>query len=471
MDTLLKKYEDIIIYGAGGVAKAIYKLIKNLCPRKKIYIAVTNVKNNPLSIEGCKVYSINALRDIGHRIDSIFIVAMMPLLAETVRMELLVGGYHNVITAKEIADEMYMVLHLHSIQKGKILFTNFSGKGYGCNPKYICEELRRKKIDMIDYVWAVESGRNDFPENVRVIQYGTYEYYYELATAQIWIDNQHKNYLSRKREGQYYIQTWHGGGPLKKIEYDAPNLSRSYLELLEYDMKMVDLCLSNTRFGSEQYRRAFRYEGDILECGYPRNDIFFGDKFDAEDFRKDIGISNKAIIILYAPTIRDRESNLLNISYILEACERLYSSNCIMLIREHPQMTLSSDRYTFSDKVINVSEYSDVQKILAASDMLITDYSSIMWDFSLQKRPVFLYHPDADDYEKERGFYISFSEMPYIEAFDTEDLYRKICSYDDGLYQQRLEEFFRQYEPFDKGDASLAVADRILEVIKDESKR
>ena len=124
-------------------------------------------------------------------------------------------------------------------------------------------------------------------------------------------------------------------------------------------------------------------------------------------------------------------------------------------------------RYVFSDKVRGayVSQYPDVQEIMAVSDMLITDYSSVMWDFSLQRKPVFLFHPDADLYEQERGFNIPFSEMPYIEAFDTDDLYQKICGYNEKSYLSQLEQFLEKYKSFDIGQASKQVVDRILEVI------
>lgn len=465
IEKLLRDYRDIFIYGAGGVAKAVCRLLKEFCKNKVVHIVVTDVKKNPPFVEEYKVYDINDLQAGKYKTDALIVVAMMLSSAETVKCELLKKGFRNVMTADELAEKMYREFYEKPVQKGKILFVNFSGRGYGCNPKYICEEIIRRKIKGVDCLWAVTGSREGIPDAVRSIQYGTYEYYYELATAQIWVDNQHKDFLSRKRNGQYYIQTWHGCGPLKKIEYDAPNLPGSYLELLEHNMKMVDLCLSGTDFCSLQYRRAFHYYGNILEYGCPRNDVFFRKQPDIDNIKKDMGLPYDAAVILYAPTVRKGESNLIDASYILQACEKLYLCPCIMLIREHPQMAGREKRYVFSDRVVNASDYPDVQEILALADMLITDYSSVMWDFSLQKKPVFLYHPDADAYREERGFYIPFSEMPYIEAFSMEELYREICNYTENVYQQQLKKFFDKYKPFDQGKASQEVADRMLEVI------
>lgn len=463
---LLDGYQNVVIYGAGGVAKAACSLLKEYCVKKTVHIAVTNTKKNPKHLEGLQVYSINELLNSGFQNDALFIAAMMPSSADIVKNELLGSGCQNVLTADEVAKELYREFYRNPIQKGKILFCNFSGRGYGCNPKYICEEIVRRDLDTVECVWADDGSGEGVPQKIRTVKYGTYEYYYELATSQVWIDNQHKDFFSRKREGQYYVQTWHGNGPLKKIEYDAPGLPKSYLELLDHDMEMVDLCLSGSAFNSMLYKRAFHYEGDVLECGCPRNDVFFNKKLDLKKIRADIGVEEDAVVILYAPTLRDGDSSMIDAPYVIEACQKLYNRPCVMLIREHPQMKMKSGRYVFSGKVINVSDYADVQELLAAADMLITDYSSVMWDFSQQRKPVFLYHPDADAYEEERGVYIPFSELPYIEAFDMKDLYEKICQYDDKLYQRRLDDFFETYQPFDNGNASRTVTDKIVEVIK-----
>lgn len=470
IETLLVTYKTLVVYGAGGVAKATCRLLKECCAEKKVCVVVTDSNGNPKTLEGVTVYPVNSLTVDRYRDDILFIIAIMPISAEAVRKELHTKGYKNVMTAGELVEGMYRFFYKYPINRGKILFVNFAGRGYGCNPKYICEELLRRDLDTADCVWAVH-GEAEVPERVRTVPYGSYRYYYELATAQVWIDNQHKDFFTRKREGQFYVQTWHGCGPLKKIEHDASGLPDSYLELSDRDMKMVDICLSGAGFNSMLFRRAFRYEGDILEYGCPRNDIFFRENFSVTGIRTALGIGEGFSVILYAPTLREGESNRIEVDYLLEACERLYTNRCVVLIREHPQMEMRTGKYMFSDRVIDVSDYPDMQEIMVAADMLITDYSSVMWDFSLQKKPVFLYHPDLQAYEEERGVYIPFSEMPYIETFSMEDLYKKICCYDDMLYQQKLEKFLQKYRSFDKGEASKAVVDKIEEVIKNGSER
>lgn len=468
IEMLVNEYEDIVVYGAGGVAKAVCRLLKECCTEKNICIAVSKPEGNPRFLEGFQVYSVESMLDARYKKNALFIMAMMPAAAGAVKAEMTGRGCRNILTAEEMAEKMYKSFYSHPVQKGKILFVNFSGRGYGCNPKYICEEIRGRDWDFADCVWAVGDGDAGLPDGVRAVPYGSYQYYYELATAQVWVDNQHKDFISQKREGQFYIQTWHGCGPLKKIEYDAESLPGSYLEMLDRDMEMVDLCISGAGFNSMLFRRAFRYNGDILECGCPRNDILLKQDFPGRKIRKKLGIPEGVSVILYAPTLRDGESNRIDVPRVSEACCQLFEKDCFVLIREHPQMKLREGRYLFSDRVINASDYPDIQELLAVSDLLITDYSSVMWDFSLQRKPVFLYHPDVNVYEEERGIYISFSQMPYIEAFSMEDLCEKICGYEEETYKQELEGFLRKYESFDGGEAAKIVVNRIWEVIKDE---
>ena len=140
-----------------------------------------------------------------------------------------------------------------------------------------------------------------------------------------------------------------------------------------------------------------------------------------------------------------------------------------MLVRFHPYDRNPERRYAWCEEWENVTDYDDVQELLAASDILITDYSSVMWDFSIQGKPVFLFHPDLDRYERERGYYLAFDQMPYIEAFSNEELYRKIKQFDEVSYKKKLTGFLTEYGSFDRGTASKVIADTIMEMIKNRN--
>ena len=327
-----------------------------------------------------------------------------------------------------------------------------------------------KRSQKFDLVWVVKGKDIELPDGIRKILYGTYEHYQELGTAHIWIDNQHKNFFTKKREGQKYIQTWHGSGPLKKIEFDATNLPQSYLDLCVMNSKMEDIMISPCQFNSNQYRRAFHYNGEIMECGYPRNDIFWQDNSCREDIETIFSIESGELMVLYAPTFRDfqkEKEDMLDLEQVRIAMEKRFKKKCRIFVRLHPSDMEAAKNAPWLAECTDVTSYGDVQELLAAADVLITDYSSIMWDFSLSGKPVFLFHPDLDLYEKERGYYLSFDKMPYIQAFDNEDLCRKIIDFDNERYQEEISAFVKKYGSFDRGTAAKAVGDRIMSILEE----
>lgn len=168
-----------------------------------------------------------------------------------------------------------IIYSLCPIKKNKIVITSYYGADYGDNGKYIVEELRRLGED-VDVVWQLKPNlmqNNHLPENVRAVGYRTRQSVYELQTAGVWIDNARKTY-GRKRKGQLYIQTWHGGPGVKRIEKDvADELGEKYVKTAKRDSKMCDVILSNSDFMTNLYKNVFWYDGEILECGTPRNDI------------------------------------------------------------------------------------------------------------------------------------------------------------------------------------------------------
>lgn len=450
-----------IIYGAGGVAVQLIKLLAGRLADCKI--AVSERPSEGRDLLGFRIYGIEELE--GYREEAVVIIATTPSYQKEIRVTLKSLGFRRVYTIDDVMECIYRELYVQPIVNNKVLLSNFHGRGYGCNPKYIAEELRKR--GGVDIVWAADREEG-FPEGVRTVQYGSYEHYRELATARVWVDNQHKGYLARKREGQFYIQTWHGCGPLKRIEYDMGNLPVSYREMLDHDMDMVDLCLSGMNFTTKQYRRAFHYKGEIAEYGCPRNDIFFkGGSRDA--VMKKLGIDGRKGIVLYAPTFRNNLEAVedgLDFERVLQVLQERDGKEYVLLVRQHPDICVCGGDRRVSETILDVSRYDDVQELLWTSDILITDYSSIMWDFSLQRKPVYLYHTDVNAYEKERGFYLTFSEYPYMEVCSNDELAAALMNYDESGYLSDLDEFFVKYHPYDKGTASEKAAKRILGVIE-----
>jgi CDP-glycerol glycerophosphotransferase len=353
------------------------------------------------------------------------------------------------------------------VKKNKIFIQNFNGKGYGDNPKYIAEEILRRGIDVV-LVWAARSEfSNDFPKAVRVVSYRSIRAIYEEVTSSIWIDNCRKQLYVRKRKTQIYIQTWHGTVNLKKIEKDVElQLSSYYVKQAKHDSSMANLFISDSKFTSQLYRSSFWYNGEILECGSPRDDILIKQNNDIKDkVKKYFNIADNTKIILYAPTFRDNLNiDVYNIDYklILNNLDKQTHETWIFLIRMHPNITEMSKYFVYNREVFNASNYCDIQELLLASDMLITDYSDCMYECALMNKPVFLYISDYEQYKRERGFYFDLNALPFPCALNNNELLQNILNFDIVQYINLLNDFFLKVGIVKDGNASQRVVGRII---------
>jgi CDP-glycerol glycerophosphotransferase len=357
------------------------------------------------------------------------------------------------------------------MQKNKIFVLNFNGKGYGDNLKYIVEEILERKIDC-DIVWGIDNRyRKNFPKSVRLVRFNSVESIYEAVTAKIWLDNTRKQPYVRKRKQQFYIQTWHGQiFDTKKVEGDIENkLSPYYIKQAKNDSKLIDIILSDSSVCTEKYKRSFWYNGEILECGFPKNDVLINNpKNINEKVHKYFNLEQNTNIVLYAPTFRnnfDMDSYDLDYESILNALRSKTHKNWIFLIRLHPNIAEKSVFLSYNNLILDASLYDDMQELLLASNILITDYSGTMFDFSLMRKPVFLYIKDYIDYIKERDVYIDLFSLPFPQVLTSSELIEKISRFDNESYIKSVEQFIRQIDVFEDGKASKKVVDRIIKEI------
>jgi len=366
---------------------------------------------------------------------------------------------------------LYYLFRIFPIQKNKIFIQNFYGKGYGCNPKYLVEEILRCKLNFI-LVWAVKPEfSKDFPQTVKTVPYNSILSIYEEVTAKIWIDNCRKPSYVRKRKVQYYIQTWHGIVGLKRVEKDCEQqLSTHYIKKAKHDSTLANLFISDSKFTSDLYRSAFWYNGKILECGSPRYDILINSDQDIKNkVRRYFHITDNTKIVLYAPTFRDTFSpDVYNINYelILNALEEHTNGSWVFLTRMHPHFSNKSIFIEYNEKIFNANNYNDIQELLLTSDMLITDYSSCINEFALMNKPAFLYISDYEQYKKERDFYFDLFSLPFPCAINNSELIQKIINFDNDHYLHSLKEFFIKVGIVKDGNASQKVVDRIIMEIK-----
>lgn len=362
------------------------------------------------------------------------------------------------------------ILNCLPIKKDKIVFNNFNGRGYGCNPKYIAKELLRQG-SRYELVWLVSDKKVDLPKGIRPVKIYTKQARIELATAGIIVSNVKNGPYFEKKKRQYYIQTWHGDFALKYIEGETErSLSPEYLAMTKSDSQRIDLVLSGSVSFSIIVKSSFWYNGEILESGLPRNDIFFDkDSFIPQQIRKQLGISQQADIVLYAPTFRDNGSAFPFPDFIaiLNMLEKITGKEWVFVVRLHPNDLTRSGEIQFCSKVINGSVLSDMQELEKAADLLITDYSSIMYDFVLQNKPVTLFTPDLDSYRTNcRDLRPLYNELPFVRAVSQLELIEKLPMLFSRIYQEKVEAFFKkEVLSFDDGLAAKRVVERIHQVI------
>ena len=366
------------------------------------------------------------------------------------------------------------ICNLLPIKKNKIFILSYYGSQYGCSPKYISEYLvenyPRHKFDI---VWAfndVNSKKNI--DGIRTVKTMSLKYFYELCTSKVVITNFRTTDLFIKRKNQYYIQTWHSSLRLKQIEKDVEStLEPHYIEMAKSDSKKCDLLLSGCRFSTEIFRRAFWYDGEIFECGTPRNDIFFRKCPIKDEIKDKLNIDRNKKIILYAPTFRKNEGlEVYNVDYkkIIEAAKERFSGEWIVLVKLHPHLISESSKLVVGENVVDVTKYDDIQELLSVSDMLISDYSSLIFDFALTNRPCFLYTPDLDRYiSNDRGLYFDIEELPFVVTKNNDELFRAIINFNNKIYASEINDFSRNIGSFENGTACRMLAERLEDVCFD----
>ena len=368
---------------------------------------------------------------------------------------------------------LFYLFRIFRIKKNKIVFVSYLGKGYGDNGKYIAEELLSRKKDL-DIVWLCRDMNSEFPDGIRKVKYNSLRSVYELATARVWVDNKRKPIYVRKRAGQYYIMTWHADSVLKKVEKDAETkLPSYYVEAAKNDSKMADLFLSSCAWETRLYRNAFWYKGEIMEEGYPRQDILFNyDENTVNKIKAEIGISSNTKIVMYAPTFRknmtSKDLDIYSIDWkkMLSEFEHRFGGKWVGMIRLHPNVAKLSGDIKLPENVIDVSGIPDVQRLIIVCDCLITDYSSIIIEAALARKIGITYAKDYDEYKKDRDTYFEMEEFPFPFSESQDELFSIIRDFDNKKYYDDLDEFlYKTLELKNNGKSSKCVCDRILKVI------
>lgn len=364
-----------------------------------------------------------------------------------------------------LAPLVFRLFRVKKIKNNKIVVMNYNGKGYGDNAKYIVNELL-KTPEKYDIVYVTNDVRS-LPENIRSVSPKSLKWIYELSTAKIWINNTRFNLYVRKRKEQFYIQTWHSSLRLKKIEMDAVDkLGKYYKRMMKFDSKNINLMIVGSEFSFNTYRNAFLYNGNIERIGTPRCDLFFNKDICnglIKKIFKAYGIAEKKKVVLYAPTFRrnqDINEAYMDIEYVQDKLGKDY----VLMVRFHPNTNLEMKSDNLN--VIDVTSYPDMQELLCAVDVLITDYSGCCFDMMIANKPCILFVKDIEEYlSKERGVYFTMDELPFPKVKKEDELVEIIKKNDYNAYFENIRNFDMKIGLYEKGNASKNLKNIIDDVI------
>ena len=313
-------------------------------------------------------------------------------------------------------------------------------------------------------------------EHVHFIKTNTYEYFEAAAASKVLFTNSllgDKFYPFPVRKDQVVVETWHGSLGIKRFDPAHYNTNVTWPIAAARTGKLTTQIISNSSFEDGVFRETFWKETPILKYGHARNDIFFPQSeqvrsYLKQRFCKDNGLSEDTKFVLYAPTFRDDHNFAvydLNAEQTLNALRKRFGGEWKLLLRYHDNDKGGEAKKNTvkSCDVIDVTKYPDMQSLLAFTDVGITDYSSWIYDYVLLRKPGFLFAMDRSKYDNERGFYFRLEDTPFPVSTDSDELEESILSFDEELFQKRVTEFLSDKGCMDDGDASVRIADQVME--------
>lgn len=367
----------------------------------------------------------------------------------------------------------YKIFNRKELKQNQILFTSFKGDFYSDSPKCIYEYLYQKYGDKYEYVWVMNNNNVKIPGNPKTVKRYSLKYYKQAAISKYWVINGRQSGILDKRKEQIIVSTWHGT-PLKKLGLDIGNVHSRDPLLKESYIRVAsqwNYLISPNHYTTEILKSSFGYDKEIYETGYPRNDILYNATTDdVNRIKNDLNIPNDKKIILYAPTWRDDE--FIDIGLIkfqlkldLKRMKEVLGEEYIVLVRTHYFIAGKLDLDDVDDFAIDVSKYNDISELYLISDMLITDYSSVFFDYANLKRPILYYVYDFEKYENVlRGFYIDMhEEVPGPLLKTTDEVIDAIQNIDliNSEYHDKYEEFYNRFCSIEDGNATERIVEKV----------
>lgn len=390
----------------------------------------------------------------------------------------------------------FYLCRIFPIKKNLVSVCTFEGKGgFGCNPKYIVQELHKRNSDY-KFVWFVNDRSKEFPDYIKKVPNTVWSRAYWLSRSKVWIDNYRKPYGTCKRKGQYYLNVNHYTVGFKCTGlWRGSGFSKMAYLVSKNDSDMIDDLIIDSHWAEVVSPKGMVYEGTYLKTGVPRCDVLYGNReIFKRQFRDKHKISQDAKIVLFAPTFREGAVNgkrsvfsevwTIDFERLIDTLEKKWGGIWYVCVRVHPQLAETFKEYqnkAIQEHLIDESQADDMYEILAGVDTYITDYSSAAFEAMFAKIPVFIYADDIQKYAKDRGnmmWNLTTDSLdcvtnnkvmtPEIDvvlpcsiATNNDELEQNIVCFDMEKYQQSTDDFAKKIDLVFDGKASARVAEKI----------
>lgn len=369
---------------------------------------------------------------------------------------------------------LLLPLRLLPVKRNRVLLNNGLSHNYSDNPKAVAECLCKDYPGCFEIIFAVDAPKECLllrDKGIKAVEFHSPEYFYYAMTAAVYLTNNGGySYLPRRKK-RLVIETWHGGGAYKKVGicmYQNAKIGRFELKLAA---KNIDAFLSTSKCSTDMYSEHFLLPRSVFwEIGMPRNDsLVCGDVGEREEIRSHLGLSENERLVLFAPTFRRLDGRKAPdlISYgidpvrVCAALRTKFTGTWRFAFRFHPGVRNRNS--VPAEGELDVSEYEDMQELLRVTDVLITDFSSSMWDFMLTSRPVFLFAVDFDYYLQTTDVYTPTSDWPFPKARDNAELEKNILGFDEKRYAKDCARYYAEMGGCETGKAAQLVSRRIYE--------
>ena len=381
------------------------------------------------------------------------------------------------------------VFKLLPVIKKRIYFCSFHGQ-YSDSPRRVSESISQS-LEGAEIIWEItDKCKELLPSYIKKVKPNTVSALYCRSTSQVVVDNymgwgygyapknsfKYRVLSNQKKKGQFNICTWHGT-PLKRIGLDQPENVGKDVDFYS----TADLLTANSELMEKLYNHINQNKIPIALNGTPRNDILFmEDELFKKKLREKLKLPKDKKLILFAPTFRVDDLHMsglyqidhLGIPKLLDSLSKKFGGEWEFVFRAHDSIikSINNEARQYSDIVLSGNIGDDMGEYLATCDILLTDYSSSLFDFMFTKRPCFLYCPDYEHYGSvERGFYFSPNELPYPTVITEEALYKTIEEYDEKTAREKIDRFLNRIGSVEDGKSTEKIVNRLLDYINENN--